>query len=986
MVRVLNVAEKNDAAKNIADIMSNGRFRRRDGRSVYNKIYEFEYNLFNQRCQMVMTSVSGHLLNLEFTGSYKSWQSCNPLALFEAPVIMECPQDYQAIKVTLEAEVRSCQYLVIWTDGDREGENIGFEIIEVCKKVKPNLTVYRAKFSEITSHAISRACANLCAPDKLMSDAVNVRRELDLRIGAAFTRFQTLRLKKVFPNILSNQLISYGSCQFPTLGFVVERYKQVQSFIPEAFWKLKVSHVKEDINTEFSWKRGRLFDHTACLVLYQMCLERPTALVVDVRSRNKSKWRPQPLDTVEFEKLASRKLHINAKTAMTVAEKLYTKGFISYPRTETTIFPKELNLIPLVEMQCEDPNWGAFAQRVLEEGPNPRQGNKTDNAHPPIHPTKYINTLQGNEKTVYELVVRHFLACVSKDAEGRETTVEIDVNNERFAVNGLIIIARNYLEVYPYERWNAKIIGHYELNENFQPTSIEMSESETSAPELLTEADLIGLMEKHGIGTDATHAEHIETIKSRLYVGLNESNRFIPGELGMGLVEGYDLMGFHMSKPHLRAELEADLKRITEGTKDPNVVLREQIAKYKECFIEVIRQASKLDTALATYFDVTPDQIVEDNIVPQTMPVMKCPKCQTGDIVLRTKNEKFFLSCMSFPACNAAMWLPKILEQVTVLDEECEDCRPRSVKKMKFKFKTGSLLPFFPDNFENCLGGCDSEFLEIIGCRAITPAIISSNNSAPQSVTNRNASSDSGYESSNRSTASRYDSSLSSSSTHSTNFQSNRPSFANVSHNNTSRPSTNRTFTSNQNNSGATNDIVCGCGKKAIILTVRKEGPNKGRQFYKCPEMSDDVKCNFFLWKDEEDTSPAQNFSSIIPSNQQNSFRNGRHPNAADSSDTPTCRCPLEAKKLTVMKDGDNKGRHFYACPKPRGQGCGFFQWADENANSSSFGQPSTSMNGGANGSRRRPSDSNTAGPSSKRKCGICSQTGHNRKKCPQNR
>lgn len=58
-------------------------------------------------------------------------------------------------------------------------------------------------------------------------------------IGAAFTRFQTLRLQKIFPNVLADQLISYGSCQFPTMGFVVERYKQVQAFIPEPFWKLK---------------------------------------------------------------------------------------------------------------------------------------------------------------------------------------------------------------------------------------------------------------------------------------------------------------------------------------------------------------------------------------------------------------------------------------------------------------------------------------------------------------------------------------------------------------------------------------------------------------------------------------------------------------------------------------------------------------------------------------------------------------------------
>lgn len=86
-----------------------------------------------------------------------------------------------------------------------------------------------------------------------------------------------------------------------------------------------------------------------------------------------------------------------------------------------------------------------------------------------------------------------------------------------------------------------------------------MTESQTSPPTLLTEADLIALMEKHGIGTDATHADHIETIKQRMYVGVQDG-KFVPGQLGMGLVEGYDAMGFEMSKPHLRAELEADLK------------------------------------------------------------------------------------------------------------------------------------------------------------------------------------------------------------------------------------------------------------------------------------------------------------------------------------------------------------------------------------------------------------------------------------------
>lgn len=97
----------------------------------------------------------------------------------------------------------------------------------------------------------------------------------------------------------------------------------------------------------------------------------------------------------ELEKQGSRKLHLNAKETMRIAERLYTQGFISYPRTETNIFPKEFNLVALVEQQTNNQTWGNFARGLLETGITPRQGKKSDQAHPPIHPTKYADNLQG---------------------------------------------------------------------------------------------------------------------------------------------------------------------------------------------------------------------------------------------------------------------------------------------------------------------------------------------------------------------------------------------------------------------------------------------------------------------------------------------------------------------------------------------------------------------------------------------------------------
>lgn len=206
--------------------------------SKFNKIYEFETVLNGQNSKIVFTSVSGHLLTHDFSSAFKNWRTCSPEQLFEAPVIKTCPKDFEKIKSTLEREIRSCNTLVLWTDCDREGENIGYEIIDVCRAVKPNINVYRAKFSDMTAASLNRAMNNLIQPDEKVSQAVEVRSELDLRIGAAFTRFQTLRLQNLFPDHIE-KLVSYGSCQIPTLGFVVQRYKEIENFVPQTFWKIK---------------------------------------------------------------------------------------------------------------------------------------------------------------------------------------------------------------------------------------------------------------------------------------------------------------------------------------------------------------------------------------------------------------------------------------------------------------------------------------------------------------------------------------------------------------------------------------------------------------------------------------------------------------------------------------------------------------------------------------------------------------------------
>ncbi|KAK2586300.1 hypothetical protein KPH14_001550 [Odynerus spinipes] len=1029
-MKVLNVAEKNDAAKNIAGYLSRGNCRKREGLSVYNKIYDFNVHLWNDNCQMIMTSVSGHLLNHEFVGAYRKWHGCHPLSLFDAPVAKNCLDDnYLKIKKTIEREVKSCRALIIWTDCDREGENIGFEIIQVCQAVKPDIRVYRAKFSEITQASVNRALQTLETPNKAISDAVDVRSELDLRIGAAFTRFQTLRLQKVFPRTLADMLISYGSCQFPTLGFVVERFLAIERFQPEPYWKIKVTDVRDDVSTEFRWDRIRLFEELPCQVFLDICLENPIATVLKVTSKPKSKWRPLPLDTIELEKQGSRKLRLNAKETMKIAEKLYTQGLISYPRTETNIFPKDFNLQSLVNQHVDNPVWGQFAQRLLRDGISPRQGKKSDQAHPPIHPTKYSSTLQGNEAKVYEFIVRHFLACLSKNAEGQETIVEIDIAGEKFITNGLQIIEKNYLEIYIYEKWNDKEIHRYQEGQKFKPTSIEMVQEETSAPKLLTEADLIALMDKHGIGTDATHAEHIDTIKSRQYVGLTDSQYFMPSKLGIGLVMGYDNMGFPMSKPNLRADLEKDLKLICDGQKDPKIVLQDQIAKYRDVFKIAIESANLIDNAIAEYLEEQPAQVQQLEMVNprEEIVIFKCPKCGSNMTLKdRKQGTGKYISCMGFPACNNAVWFPQSVEDVTVLEDTCTECSG-NMHKMKFKLAR-SMLPFFGSIYTTCIGGCDPNFNDTMNIK-------------DENVKRISRVADSGYESTNNRLVSNQafsrtqmrDNTGQSISNSRTNTQrsnftagnenSSRNSGTNNSKRNiTSTKKKSNTLSSNQaasvnNNHSYANDtvtwgnidndaeIMCQCHELAIKLTVRKNGPNQGRQFYKCAKPQGST-CDFFLWAsdrpEEQNTTNYDNqfnqTSSNVGMTQNRTQQPGTSTNTNDWGNTSTseinnvvmCVCNEPARQLIVQKEGPNKGRPFYSCPKGRESTCKFFKWADEDQSSNvnnerrdwgNFGKRNnnTTHRGGASSSTK------PRATGAKRKCGICGTEGHTRKKCPQN-
>ncbi|KAJ3142408.1 DNA topoisomerase [Geranomyces variabilis] len=602
--QVLCVAEKPSIAKSVANLLSNGNVNTRNTQNKYIKNYSFGQTLNGQNCDVVMTAVLGHLMESDFLPEYKNWRSCDPIELFHADIITDVHKDKKTLETNLQGEARRAQMLVIWTDCDLEGENIGWEVMKVCRKANPRITVKRARFSVIQQREIWDAWNQLGELDLRQAAAVDARSELDLRIGSVFTRFQSLTLQPRYP-ALSEKIISYGPCQFPTLGFIVERYMKNQRFVPETFWKIEVSIIRDGSTAKFDWARDRLFDQHLCLVLYEMCMDDPMATVVSMTRKPKSKWAPLPLTTVELQKAASRMMRMNSDRVMKIAEDLYNRGIISYPRTETDSFADSFELKPLIEAQANDPTWGQYAQGLLNgKFVRPRKGKSDDQAHPPIHPVKGAADLQGDEKRVYEYVTRRFLACCSAAAQGHETVATVDIAGERFTTKGLSISERNYLEVYVYDKWAEHSIPDFTQGERIMPSELTMAHGQTSAPDLLTEADLIGLMEKSGIGTDATIHEHIKKIQDREYAN-KEGQYFFPTVLGMALISAYEEMTLELSlhRPYLRSVMESNTKHICAGSRTKADVIQEAVEMYRRAFMRAHQQVQVLIRVVGEYLN-----------------------------------------------------------------------------------------------------------------------------------------------------------------------------------------------------------------------------------------------------------------------------------------------------------------------------------------------------------------------------------------------
>ncbi|XP_046559637.1 DNA topoisomerase 3-beta-1-like [Haliotis rubra] len=651
MRTVLMVAEKPSLAQSLAKILSNGAMNSRKGMNGACSVHEYRGKFNGDTVFFKMTSVCGHVMSCDFMGKYNNWDKVDPVELFQAPIQKKEATPNLHMPAFLRKEGQGADYLVLWLDCDKEGENICFEVID-CVEPMMNRThaqqIFRAKFSAITDTDIKRAMQNLGEPNKNEALSVDARQELDLRIGCAFTRFQTKFFQGKYGD-LDSTLISYGPCQTPTLGFCVERHDKILSFKPEAYWVIDVQVTHPDgKELKLEWDRVRIFDKEVAQMFVNMIKSSDGARVLGVVTKEKSKARPIALNTVEMLRVGSSGLGMGPHHVMQIAERLYTQGYISYPRTETTHYPENFDLKGTLRQQQSHPDWGSFVRDLLSKGiQRPKKGSDAGD-HPPITPMRSATNseLEHDAWRLYDYITRHFIATLSPDCTYLQTTVSFDIGAELFSCSGKTLLDPGFTEVMTWQAITSdEEMPRFHRDQMLSFKEVKLNERQTSPPDYLTESELITLMEKHGIGTDASIPVHINNICERNYVNIIAGRKLKPTPLGIVLVHGYQKIDADLVLPTMRSAVEQQLNLISHGKADFYAVKQHGLDIFHRKFRYFVENINGMDEL----FEVTFSSLADSG-----RPLSRCGKCRRYMKYVQAKPSRLHCSM-----CDETYSLPQ---------------------------------------------------------------------------------------------------------------------------------------------------------------------------------------------------------------------------------------------------------------------------------------------------------------------------------------
>lgn len=551
----------------------------------------------------------------------------------------------------LKTKMQKAEEVILATDEDREGESISWHLKEVLE-----LKNYkRITFHEITKEAILQALENPREILLNLVEAQKARRVLDRIVGYKLSPFLWKKVARK---------LSAGRVQSVALRLIVEREKEIKDFKPQEYWTIDAQFQKliesekenKNIITATLFKiKGEQIDKF--FVKNQKEAERiknsaenKSYKIAKVDVKRVKRYPLPPFITSTLQQTAAQKLNYPAKLTMSIAQKLYEMGFITYHRTDS------FNLSSQAIYSARNFIKENIGEKYLPEKPFifKSKSKTAQEAHEAIRPTyiqntpgKVQNKLDTKSFKLYKLIWERFLACQMKEAEIEQTILEIESDDKEFSFkgSGQTIIFDGFIKIYPIET-KENLLPKLQKEEELKIIKIDSKQHFTQPPPRYTEASLIKELEKNEIGRPSTYATIVSIIQERGYVTKENNKFFKPTELGIAvntiLVENFP----KIVDVKFTADMENNLDEIANGQKK---------------YIEVIKPFYEyLEKELQEKYK----KVKKVNLTQKTD--IKCPLCKS-DIVIRIGKFGKFYACSNFPNC-------KFTKDIEKIEVKCPKC------------------------------------------------------------------------------------------------------------------------------------------------------------------------------------------------------------------------------------------------------------------------------------------------------------------------
>ncbi|MBP6888095.1 MAG: type I DNA topoisomerase [Candidatus Pacebacteria bacterium] len=550
--------------------------------------------------------------------------------------------------------------VLLATDPDREGEAIAWHIKEACDLPKAK----RVTFHEITESAIKEAIKHPRLIDENLKEAQEARRVLDRLVGYDLSG---IIWKKV------RYGLSAGRVQSPALRIVMEREREIRAFIPVTYFVISGE-----------WKTIGRTKESKRYPLILECVEEPKAKeeaerivhlgrkssweVIGVEGTDVSRSPRAPFTTSTLQQTASSRLGFAPSRTMSVAQKLYEKGLITYMRTDSTT----LSNVALGEIANTIES--LFGKKFLEVRTYKTKAKNAQEAHEAVRPTHASTRYGGttdDEKRLYSLIWERTIASQMADAKLRRTKVTANIKGSTetipdFTVTGSVLVSPGWLTVDPDARGEDVELPTLNTGDDLDLQALNFVEKQTQPPNRYTEAGLIKELEKRGIGRPSTYASILSTIEARGYVDkINKA--LIPtdtGEVVISFLE--DNLGEYISDT-FTAEMEEKLDKIADGS----ATYLRTLTDFYGPFLKDIKSKDKLEKA--TNLGEAPDDLL-------------CPLCNSKMVIKLAKNGKFY-SCSRYPECMGARKLDgAVMEGPKSLGRKCPKCTDGELMEREGRF------------------------------------------------------------------------------------------------------------------------------------------------------------------------------------------------------------------------------------------------------------------------------------------------------------